>query len=74
MAESPTLLSVSGPVGLPPLPLTEKQLKGRYISFYVQIIATAETWLDKFLNFLSGLQTLEQRAKKCTELRWDYVE
>ena len=27
-----------------------------------------------FLILLSGLQTLEQRAKKCIELRGEYVE
>ena len=32
-------------------------------------------WTDKLLiSFLSGLQTLEQRAKKCIELRGEYVE
>jgi hypothetical protein len=31
-------------------------------------------WMDNFLNFFSGLQKLEQRAKKCIELRWKYVE
>ena len=32
-------------------------------------------WTDTFLIFfLSGLQTLEQRAKKCIELRGEYVE
>jgi len=36
----------------------------------------AETWLDGQLSefFLSGLQKLEQRAKKCIELRGEYVE
>ena len=29
---------------------------------------------DNFLNFLSGLHKLEQRAKKCIELRGEYVE
>jgi hypothetical protein len=35
----------------------------------------AETWLDGQLPefFLSGLQKLEQRAKKCIELRGEYV-
>jgi hypothetical protein len=35
-----------------------------------------ETWLDRQLSefFLSGLQKLEQRAKKCIELRGEYVE
>ena len=32
-------------------------------------------WTDNLLNFfLSGLQKLEQRAKKCIELRGEYVE
>ena len=31
-------------------------------------------WTDKFLIFLSGLQKLELRAKKCTELRGEYIE
>jgi len=31
-------------------------------------------WTDKLLIFFSGLQTLEQRAKKCIELRGEYVE
>ena len=28
----------------------------------------------KTLNFFSGLQKLEQRAKKCIELHGEYVE
>jgi len=32
-------------------------------------------WTDKLLNFvLSGLQKLKQQAKKCLELRGEYVE
>jgi len=32
-------------------------------------------WSDNVLNFFwSGLQKLEQRAKKCIELRGEYVE
>jgi hypothetical protein len=27
-----------------------------------------------FIKFLSGLQKIEQRAKKCIELRGEYVE
>jgi hypothetical protein len=42
----------------------------------MEVIAAMETWLDgqpsKF--FLSGLQKLKQRAKKCIELRGEYVE
>jgi hypothetical protein len=33
------------------------------------------SWGHNILNcFLSGLQKLEQRAKSCIELRWEYVE
>ena len=37
-------------------------------------VAAAETWLDGQPSefFLSGLQKLEQRAKKCIELRGGY--
>jgi histone-lysine N-methyltransferase SETMAR len=57
-------------------PGLKKQLKGRHFSSDAQIIAAAETWLtDKLLYYyLSGLQKLEQRAKKCIELRGEYVE
>ena len=46
---SPTLFSGSGPVGLPPVPWTEKkkQLKGRHFSSDAEVIAAAETWLDE---------------------------
>ena len=41
-----------------------------------EVIAAAETWLDGQPSdlFLGGLQKLEQRAKKCVELRGEYVE
>ena len=53
-----------------------EQLKGRHFSSDAEVIATAETWLDgkTFWNFLSGFQKLEQRAKKCIELRGECVE
>jgi hypothetical protein len=62
---SPTLFSGSGPVGLPPVPWSEKQLKCRHFSSDALVIAAAETWLDGQHSdfFLSGLQKLEQRAK-----------
>jgi len=51
-------------------------LKVRHFSSDAEVIAAAETWLDgqpsEFV--LSALQKLEQRAKKCTELRGEYVE
>ena len=41
-----------------------------------EVIAAAETWLDGQPSdfFLSGLQKLEQQAKKCIDLRGEYVE
>ena len=57
---SPTLFSGSGPVGLPPVPWTEKkQLKLRHFSSDADVIAAAETWLDGQPSefFLSGLQS-----------------
>jgi len=43
MSWSPTLFSRSGPVGLPPISWTEKQLKGRHFSSDAEVIAAAET-------------------------------
>jgi len=58
-------------------PGLKKQLKVRHFSSDAEAIAAVETWLDGQLTeffFLSGLQELEQRAKKCTELRGEHVE
>jgi len=56
-------------------PGLKKQLKGRQFSCDAEIIAAAETWLDgQPSEFLSGLQKLEQRTKKCIELRGECVE
>ena len=55
----------------------KKQLKGRHFSSHSEVIAATETWLDgqpSEFFFWSGLQKLEQRAKKCIELRGEYVE
>jgi len=51
-------------------------LKGRHFSSDAEVTAAAETWLEAQLSefFLSGLQKLEQGAKKCIELRGEYVE
>ena len=51
--------------------LKKKQLKGRHFSPDAEVIAAVETWLDgqPSIFFLSGLQKLQQRAKKCVELR-----
>jgi len=57
-------------------PGLKKQLKGRHFSFDVEVISAAETWLDGQPSefSLSGLQKLEQWARKCNELRGEYVE
>ena len=59
-------------------PGLKKQVKGRHFSSDAEVIAAAETWLDghpsEFFVCLSCLQKLEQRAKKCIELRGKYVE
>jgi len=54
----------------------KKQLKVRHFSSDAEVTAAAENWLDGQHSefFLSGLQKLEQRAKKCIELRGEYVE
>ena len=55
--------------------LKKKKLKVRHFSPDA-VIAAAETRLDGQRSelFLSGLQKLQQRAKKCTELRGEYAE
>jgi len=54
----------------------KNQLKGRRYSSDAEVIAAAGTWLggQPSESFLSGLQKLERRAKKCIELRGEYVE
>ena len=76
MSWSPILFSGSGPFGLPPVPWTEKKLKGHHFSSDAEAIAAADTWLDRQPSdfFLSGLQKLEQWAEKFIDLRGEYVE
>jgi len=54
----------------------KKQLKVRHFSCDAEVIAAAETWLDGQPSdfFLRDLQKLEEWAKKCIELRGEYVE
>jgi hypothetical protein len=56
--------------------LKEKKLEGHHFLSDTEVIAAAETWLEgrpsEFV--LSGLQKLEQRARKCIELRGEYVK
>ena len=47
MSRSPTLPSGSGPVALPPVTGLKNELKGRHTSSDVEVIAAAETWLDR---------------------------
>jgi len=51
-------------------------LKGHHFSSDAEVIAAAETWFDEQISdfFLSGLQKLEQQAKKFIELRGGYIE
>jgi len=74
--DHPTYSPDLGPSDYHLFPGLKKQLKGRHYSSDARVIAAAETWLDgqSSENFLSGLQKLEQRAKKCVELREEYVE
>jgi histone-lysine N-methyltransferase SETMAR len=56
-------------------PGLKKQLKGHHFSSNAEVTAAAEIWLDGQPSesfFLSALQKLEQRNKKCTELRGEY--
>jgi len=57
-------------------PGLKKQMKGRHFSSDAEVIAAAETWLDGQTStfFFNALKKLEQRAKKCIELRGEYVE
>jgi len=76
VSRSPTLFFGFGPVGLPPVPWTEKTIKCTAFFSDTEVIAATETWLDGQVSdfFLSGLQKLEQRAKQYIELRGEYVE
>jgi len=57
-------------------PGLKKQLKGRHFLSDTEVIAAAETWLDRQPSefFLSGLQKLQQWANKYIELREECVE
>jgi hypothetical protein len=57
-------------------PGLEKKLKCHHFSSDAEVIVAAENLLDGQNSdfFFSGLQKLEQRAKKCIELRGECVE
>ena len=46
ISSSPTLFSGSGPVGLQPVPWTEKSIERSPFFSDAEVISTAETWLD----------------------------
>ena len=73
--DHPPYSPVLAPLDYHLFPGLKKQLKGRHFSSDAEVIAVAETWLDGQPSefFLSGLQQLEQRAKKCIELRGEYL-
>ena len=74
---SPTHFSGSGPVGLAPVLWTEKNnwMFAIFRPTRRSLLPRRPGWTDKNVNgFWSGLQRLEQRSKKCIELRWEYVE
>ena len=74
---SPTLFFGSGSVGLPPVPWTEKNnwKVAIFCPMWRSLLPQRPGWMDNLLNFfLSGLQKLEQWAKKFTELRGEYVK
>jgi len=64
------------PVDYNLFPGLKKQFKDRHFSSNAKVIAATETWLDGQLSefVLSGLQTLQQQAKKCIELCGEYAE
>jgi hypothetical protein len=73
---SPTLFSGSGPVGLPPVLWTKNTIERSPILVQRRgyccggdLVGQTTFWI-----FLSGLQKLEQRAKKCTEHDGEYVQ
>ena len=75
---STTLFSGSGPVGLPPVLWTEKtsETSPYFVRRQVHycggdLVGRTTFW---FFFFLSNLQKLEQRAKKCIALRGECVE
>ena len=71
ISRSHALFSESGPVG----PRLTKELKIRHFSFEGEAIAASETWLDEIISELfEWLANLDQRAKKCIELRGFSVE
>jgi hypothetical protein len=62
-------------IGLPPVPWTEKTIEISPCFVRCGVMSAADTWLDgQYSDFFSGLQKLEQRAKKCIEFRGDFIE
>jgi hypothetical protein len=52
MPWSPTLFSGSRPVGIPPVPWTEKEIDSHFSSTQRSLLPRNLGWTDNFLNFL----------------------
>jgi hypothetical protein len=74
--DHPTHSSDLAPLDYHLFPGLKKQLQGSHFSSDADVISDAETWLDGQTSepFMSSLQKLEQRAKKCIELSGECVE
>ena len=70
------ILWIWAPLDYHLFPGLKKELKVHHFLSDTEVIADAKTWLDGQLSefFWSGLQKLEQQAKKCIELRGEYIE
>jgi hypothetical protein len=56
-------------------PGLKKQLKDCYFRLARRsLLPWRPVWMENLIFFLSGMQKLEQRAKKCIELRGEYFE
>ena len=76
VSSSPTLFAGSVRIRLPPIPWTEKTFERSPFSVRRGGHSCRRDLVGRKPSefFLSGLQKLEQRAKKCIELRGQYVE
>ena len=55
-------------------PGLKKTIESSHIFRPTRMLPRRPGWTDNIPNIFSGLQRLEQRAKKCIELRGEYIE
>jgi len=73
MSLSPTLFSGFDPFGIPPVPGLKKQKVAIFRPTRRSLLPRRPGWMDNLLNlFFDWLAKV--RAKKCIELRGEYVE